>query len=281
MRLKETLAWARSQWGIFQRDDMSAQEVLRWFLYWVPFGARTAGFGTLSLALGPLTRDHRASTWAMKRWSQVSLDKLGIRTTVSGTDGVPTGGHMYASNHQSLLDILVLGACLPGDIKWAAKRSILRVPFLGWHLALSGHVPVDRQAGKMAAVEVIRRLEAVMRAGKPLLIFPEGTRSEDGQVKDFKDGGFYAAVRAGKPVVPVVVDGTYQIMGKHALDIGEMAARNSAIQRHVHIVIGAPLHAQPDGSDRERVGELRDRCRQTIIAMLASVRARGGGEAGA
>jgi 1-acyl-sn-glycerol-3-phosphate acyltransferase len=125
---------------------------------------------------------------------------------------------------------------------------------------------------------VIKRLQGVMKAGKPLLIFPEGTRSDDGEVKGFKDGGFYAAVRAGKPVVPVVLDGTFEIMDKHAADIGDMEARRGTSRRHVAVVIGAPLHARPEGSERDRVGDLRDRCRRAIVDMLAETRARGPGE---
>jgi len=274
MGLKKTLAWASSEWGVFQRG-MSTRDTLRWLGQWIPFGARTVGYGTVSLTLGPLTRDHRASTWAMKRWSRVSLRALNIETEVRGARNAPPGGLMYASNHQSLLDILVLGACLPGDIKWAAKRSIMQVPFLGWHLALSGHVPVDRKAGKKAVVEVIKRFEQVMRDDKPLLIFPEGTRSEDGQLQGFKDGGFYAAVRAGKPVVPVVLDGTYAIMGKNAVDTGDLKAGARQAARRVPVLIGPPIEAGSEGSERLRVHELRDRCHQVIADMLAELRGEG------
>lgn len=272
MGLKKTLAWASTEWAVFRRD-MSTRDTLRWLAQWVPFGARTVAYGTVSLTLGPLTREHQASTWAMKRWSRVSLRALGMETDVRGAHRVPPGGLMFASNHQSLLDILVLGACLPGDIKWAAKRSIMQVPFLGWHLALSGHVPVDRHGGKKAAVEVIKRLEGVMRAEKPLLIFPEGTRSEDGQLQSFKDGGFYAAVRAGKPVVPVVLDGTHALMGKDAVDTGDIERSPRTPARRVPVVIGAPLEARSEGSERARVHELRDRCRRVIVDMLAELRA--------
>ena len=157
MGVKETLAWAKNEWGIFnKRGEMSLGESVRWLSQWVPFGARTIGYGTVSLVLGPLTPEHRASTWAMKQWSRASLLGLEIDASAAGEHLVPAGGFMYASNHQSLLDILVLGALLPGDFKWAAKRSLMKIPFLGWHLALSGHVPVERKAGRRAAAEIGR-----------------------------------------------------------------------------------------------------------------------------
>ena len=266
--MKKTIQWAREEWGIFaRREQMGPREMARWMAQWVPFGIRTIGYGTVSLTIGPLTPAHRASTWAMKAWSKASLEGLDIEATVRGSAGVPSGGLMYASNHQSLLDILVLGAVLPGDIKWAAKRSLMNIPFLGWHLALSGHVPVDRRAGRRAAAETIKRFEQVLREDKQLLVFPEGTRSEDGTVKDFKNGGFHAAVRAGRPVVPVALDGTYRLMGKHAPDTGDIQS-----PRRVIVQIGEPIEAPAEGKERQRVETLRDRAHEAVLKMHTSLR---------
>jgi 1-acyl-sn-glycerol-3-phosphate acyltransferase len=263
MALKDTLNWARTEWGILAKgDQMSLRERARWLAQWVPMGLRTIGYGTVSLTLGPLTRDHRASLWAMKRWSAACARGLEVDVEARGQEHVPGGGFMYASNHQSLLDILVLGAVLPGDFKWAAKRSLMKIPFLGWHLQLAGHVPVDRDAGKRAAAEVIDRFERVMRDGKALLIFPEGTRSEDGNVKDFKNGGFYAAVRAGRPVVPVGLDGTGALMGKGAVDTGELD-RN----RRVMVMIGQPIEPGTLGREKDRVEDLRDRTHAAVLEL--------------
>lgn len=271
MGVRETFDWAKNEWGIIaRRQEMSPREMARWVGQWVPFGARTAAFGTISLTLGPVTPDRVASTWAMKQWSKASLDALDIDAAIEGGYRVPDGGFLYASNHQSLLDILVLGALLPGDIKWAAKRSIMKVPFLGWHLQLAGHVPVDRRAGRRAAAQVIKRFEGVMREDKPLLVFPEGTRSEDGKIQPFKNGGFYAAVRAGKPVVPVALDGSYQLMGKHATDSGERG-RGS---RRVLVAIGHPISVSDEGKERERVLRLRDDTQAAVEALHRDLRAR-------
>jgi len=266
MGLRRTLAGMKSEWVGFARSEEAGwRRAQRWILQWGPFGVRTVGYGTVSLVLGPLTADHRASTWAMKRWSCASLAGLAIEAELRGKRHVPAGGLMYAANHQSLLDILVLGAVLPGDIKWAAKRSLLQIPFLGWHLALSGHVPVDRRGGKRAVAHTVARFERVMRSGKPLLIFPEGTRSEDDRIRAFKTGGFYAAVRADRPVVPVALDGTYRLMGKHATDTGDVAS--GAQKRRVVVAIGAPLVATTRGSEQQRARDLRDRTRAAVVAL--------------
>jgi 1-acyl-sn-glycerol-3-phosphate acyltransferase len=232
---------------------------------WIPFTARTMAFGTISLTLGPLTHDRKASLWAMRQWCQSSTRGLDIHIDASGLENAPQGAFVYCSNHLSVLDILVLGAVLPGDFKWAAKRSLMKIPFLGWHLQLAGHVPVDRTVGTRAAAQAISRFEEVLRRGHPLLVFPEGTRSEDGVLRPFKNGGFYAAVRAGVPVVPVTIDGTHLLMKKGAIHVGDGSLRT------VRVRVGAPLHARREGREGARVNDLRERCyavvKETYLAL--------------
>jgi 1-acyl-sn-glycerol-3-phosphate acyltransferase len=244
---------------------MDLYGALRATRQWVPFSLRTAAYGTISLTLGPLTRDRRASLWAMRAWCKSSARGLHIDVTVDGTEHVPRGAFVYCSNHQSLLDILVLGSVLPGDFKWAAKRSLMKIPFLGWHLQLAGHVPVDRAAGSRSAAEAIKRFEDVLRQDKPLLVFPEGTRSEDGVLRSFKNGGFYAAVRAGVPVVPLALEGTHKLMKKGAIDTGD------GRMRHVAVRIGAPLQPLTEGRENARVTDLRQRTYAAVADLLRSL----------
>ncbi len=239
---------------------------LNWVRHWVPFAVRTAFFGSVSLILGPLTPQRRACLWAMRTWSRSCLRFLRISVDVQGLDNVPDGGFAYASNHQSLLDTLLLAATLPGDVKWAVKRSLMTIPFLGWHLWLAGHVVVDRGGGRRAAVSAVDRFARVLREGKPLLAFPEGTRSKDGQVKPFKKGLFYAAARVGVPVVPVAVHGTGAVMGKGAVDMASAHVPGRATQR-VYVRVGAPLAPQNNGPEPRRASELRDRTRAAVIKM--------------
>jgi len=265
MGLKKTVDWARSEWGIFRKGgEMGWAQRGRWVRQWVPFGVRTVGWATVSLTAGPPTMG-AASTWAAKKWSQSSAKGLRIFIQASGQQDVPDGGFVYASNHESLVDILVLGASLPGDFKWAAKRSVMNVPFLGWHLRLAGHVPVDRNKGKDAAAAVTEAFESVLRNDKPLLVFPEGTRTADGRLKSFKNGAFQAAVLTGKPVVPVALNGTFSLMSRDAVDTG---GSKSLDDRLVTVQIGKPIYPNPDLEEPEAVTDLRDRCRAAIVEML-------------
>ncbi len=266
MALKDTLEWARTEWGILtEADHMSLVERAEWLAQWVPFGAKTIGYGTISVVLGPLTREHEASLWAMRSWCRTGVKQLGVAARAYGVENAPhEGGFVYAANHQSLLDILVLGALLEGDFKWVAKRSLMKIPFLGWHLKLAGHVPVDRTGGRRAAAESIERFREVLVAGKPLLMFPEGTRSLDGAVGEFKTGGFHAAVRAGCPIVPVGIDGTGELMKKGAADAGRAKHRKLF---PIAVCVGEPLHPDKALKEKDRVAELRDRSFEAVCAL--------------
>jgi 1-acyl-sn-glycerol-3-phosphate acyltransferase len=250
---------------------MGIREAYRAARNWGPFVARTAGYGAVSLALGPLTREHGASLWAMRRWCTSSVRGLGIEVAASGLENVPaSGSFVYCSNHQSLVDILVLGSVLPGDYKWAAKRSLMKVPVIGWHLKLAGHVPVDRGVGSSNAAHVAARFCAILRRGKPLLIFPEGTRSEDGIVRPFKVGAFAAAVGANVPIVPIALEGTHRLMRKGAFDLGPGEIR------HVALAIGKPLLPRQGGDETARIDDLRRRTHAAILALHRSIGGRGG-----
>ena len=202
----------------------------------------------------------------MRRWCQSSAKALDIEVIAEGLENVPQdSAFIYCSNHQSIVDVLVLGSALPGDYKWAAKRSLLKIPFLGWHLKLSGHVPVDRGSGSRAAAQVIQRFVEVLKEGKPLLVFPEGTRTETGSMRAFKNGAFHAAIRGDVPVVPVALQGTFDLMKRGARDTG---ADN---HRVVRVVVGKPLYARKDGKEGLRVADLRDRTRAALAELLVSI----------
>lgn len=265
MGLKDTLRWARTEWGIFRKGgEMGWSQRAQWVQQWVPFGARTVGWATVSVTVGPFTKG-RVSTWCARKWSESSAKGLKIDIAATGQENVPKGGFVYASNHESLVDILVLGAALPGDFKWAAKRSVMNVPFLGWHLRLAGHVPVDRNKGKDAAMAVTEAFERILRDEKPLLVFPEGTRTADGKLKSFKNGAFQAAVLAGKPVVPVALKGTFTLMSRDAVDTSAAKRRED---RLVTVQIGKPLYPNMELDEEQSVIDLRDRTREAITEML-------------
>jgi 1-acyl-sn-glycerol-3-phosphate acyltransferase len=124
---------------------------------------------------------------------------------------------VYVVNHQSMVDILAVYATrLP--FLWVSKIQNFYAPFLGWNMWLNGYVPLRR--GHLPSIRrMLRRAEAELRSGASLCVFPEGTRSKDGELKPFYRGAFWIAVRAGVPVVPIVVEGTQSILAKGEVGI--------------------------------------------------------------
>ena len=119
------------------------------------------------------------------------------------------------SNHQSILDILLVN-CLGYRFKWISKIENMKVPVLGWYLRMAGYITVDRGNDESKAAMLGIAL-AALRRGCSIMIFPEGTRSADGNVGFFKRGAFQLAMEAGVPILPVVLDGTAGILPKHGL----------------------------------------------------------------
>ncbi len=127
------------------------------------------------------------------------------RMSVEGAWPGP-GPYVVVANHQSMLDIFLLSR-LPREMKWMAKESLFRVPWLGWMFALAGDISVRRGDAESGSAAV-RRARAYLERGMSVMIFPEGTRSRDGVLRPFKGGAFRLALEAGVPVLPVAVSGT-------------------------------------------------------------------------
>ena len=181
--------------------------------YWIPFASRTAALGLASTVTGGLTGG-RSSQWCMRTWCRESCKQFRIKLDVTGESVLErVGPAVLVSNHMSVTDILVLGSLLDRDYRWVAKRSMFKVPFLGWHLHLSGHIPVDRsRAGNQERLDA--DCKRAIDDGASVLIFPEGTRSVDGTLQPFRKGAFVIAAANQVPIVPIVIRGTEHVMPK-------------------------------------------------------------------
>jgi 1-acyl-sn-glycerol-3-phosphate acyltransferase len=122
------------------------------------------------------------------------------------------------ANHQGAFDIFALLAYLPVDFKWVAREEIFRIPILGWAMAAAGYISIDRK-GKKKAMESVERAVAKIRDGASVLVFPEGTRSPDGEIHPFKRGGFTLAVKAGVPIIPISIRGSRNVLPRSSLRV--------------------------------------------------------------
>lgn len=127
----------------------------------------------------------------------------------------PKTPHVFVANHSSFTDIFLL-VRLPWEMKWLSKKSIFRVPLLGWQLRAAGDVPIVR-GDKESAREATAKMTRILESGVSVILFPEGTRSPDGSLAEFRDGAFRLAIEAGVDVVPLAVVGAAQSLPKHSL----------------------------------------------------------------
>lgn len=189
-------------------------------------------------------------------WARDLMEVNGVTMEVEGLDRIPPGVPcVFAANHLSLVDIWLLLVALPGRLRFMAKRELSYYPFLGRALRAAGHIFIDR-GNRDRALEAYGEAALVMRGGMSAIVFVEGTRSRDGQLREFKKGAFVLAIAAGVPVVPVRIDGTF-----------EMLARNSLAFRPgpTRVRIGTPLST--DGLRYEDRDALVARCREAILRL--------------
>lgn len=189
------------------------------------------------------------------------------RFRVSGdVPGDPRRPYVVVANHESFVDILLI-CHVPMEMKWMSKSEFFRYPFLGWAMRLAGDIRLERGDKKSGA----RALEECRdRLGKKVsvMIFPEGTRSQTGELGEFKDGAFRLAIDAGVPILPLAVIGTRDALVKKDWRFGRSNAEVRVLD---------PIAT--DGLGKDDVPALRDRTRDTIAATLAAMRSERGAAA--
>ena len=191
----------------------------------------TGILGTLSLLSSIFDRSGRVQHGFARLWSWLILKTAMCPLSVEGLENIPDRAAIYASNHQSALDIPSLYVGLHFQFRIMAKKELFRYPFMGWHLKRSGQIPIERENARASLKSLVRASETV-RGGMPLLVFPEGGRTPDGTIKPFLGGAFYVAIKAGVPVVPMALVGTYE-----ALPMNSYVLRS----HKVRLIIGRPI----------------------------------------
>ena len=172
----------------------------------------TLVLGMLALPGGLFDRGGRRLHWFSQAWSWLIMKTILSPVKVTGLDKIDTSkAHVYAVNHASALDIPVLYVYLPFQFRIVFKKELLAYPVVGWQLKRSGQVCIDQQkpANSIAA---IRSAVKSLKAGMPLVIYPEGGRTPDGEIKPFLPGAFFLAIKAHVDIVPVALVGTYELL---------------------------------------------------------------------
>jgi 1-acyl-sn-glycerol-3-phosphate acyltransferase len=152
-------------------------------------------------------------------WARTLLAIAGVRVKVENARALPRDrSFVVAANHESFCDVLVLLAHLPMQVRFLAKRSVFRVPVLGWSIAAAGFIPVDREERSRSAAAVETALRR-LRGGRSVVVFPEETRTRTGELLPFKKGAAHLALQSGLPILPLGLAGTFRVLPRGTLVI--------------------------------------------------------------
>ncbi len=162
--------------------------------------------------IGPL---YRWSMWIVRTGVRLAR----IRVQVAGREHIPAQPCIFMANHVSNLDPPILLPLLPFRTAFFIKRSLLKIPFVGYGMRLAGFIPVDRDGRLESARESVQAANKVLASGVNISTFPEGTRSRNGRLLPFKKGPFYLAMESGAPVIPISIWGSEHMMTKGSLRI--------------------------------------------------------------
>lgn len=188
---------------------------------------------------------------------RVYVWSTGARVHVSGLEHIdPHQTYVFITNHQSMLDPPLLFAFLSHNIGALGKKELARIPIFGQGMSLAHIIPIDRSNHEKALASLQRGV-AMLRKGHSLMTFPEGTRSIDGRVKEFKKGTFFMALEAAVPIIPVVINDTRFVMRK-----GE----STCIPGDVWVEVLPPINTID--YTKENIDELVSRVRDMIVARV-------------
>ena len=214
----------------------------------------TAILASISLASSLVDARGRLQHGCARMWARLILWTSRIRLSVQGVENLKPGTpYVLCANHQSHMDTPIVLAALPLQFRFTPKKELFRIPFLGWHLRRSGHVPIDRE-NPHAAVKSLREAADTIRRGTPVVVFPEGGTSQDGSIRPFKGGGFMLASRSEADVVPVAIRGSRATL---------MPKTYHVRSGNVEVIIGRPISSQGVSTS-----ELANRVRDDVVAMF-------------
>lgn len=240
--LRDRLSWVRS------------------IFFYVPvIYVYTTVMGIVSLTASLLERRGGVQHWCARTWSRLIMSTVSSPVRLHGLEKAdPTRPHMYALNHLSALDIPVVFGYFPFQFRIMAKRELFRYPFVGWHLGRSGQLPIERENAR-SAMRSLNRAADSLRGGMPLVVFPEGGRSETGQVKPFLPGVFYVAIKAQVEVVPVALIGTFELLPMNTFHIRP---------RPLEVLFGEPISTA--GMTVRQMDALAARVQQAVEELYYS-----------
>jgi len=216
----------------------------------------TALCGSLSLLASFFDPTGRVQHRISHVWARLLVGLSGCRLTVRGSENLRMHpAAVYASNHTSYMDTPVIFAGLPFQFRILAKKELWPIAFIGWYLDRSGQIPIDT-ANPRATLSSLAVGVKALRSGMPLFIFPEGRRTPDGELQDFLNGAAYLAIRAQVPLVPIALDGVYDLLPIHTRHL---------FPGQLTLTVGQPI--QTTGMSPRQADQLTAQLRDAIESL--------------
>lgn len=228
------------------------------FIYFFVFS--TILLGSLLILFLILFRVPRKKAFfsVSRSWAKAILKLSGIKVYVRGLENLNVKGpKVLICNHQGNFDIPILIATLPVDFRFLVKKELFSIPFFGWCLRSRGDVPIDRRNAARAS-QTLKDLSKNMEDNAPILIFPEGTRSLDGKVQEFKRGSVVIAAECGAKIIPIGISGSFAIQKRGAFEVNPSS---------VSVNIGEPVDAVCDDGD---IFRLPRELREKVISLIGN-----------
>jgi len=234
---------------------MNVSSALKWFF----LGLLVLVFGLpgaiLGLVLPSKTLKGKLFLWVSKNYSRVALFVLGIKVACRGLDNIDIReSYVFMANHVSHADAPALASVIPYPLHWVFKKELSRIPVLGWLLINTGQIMVDRSDPERSRAALEEALSG-LSGNNSVMIYPEGTRSRDGRLQPLKKGGFWMALQSGKPIVPVRVSGTREVVAAGTLRIRP---------GNVLVEVFPPIPTA--GKDAHDIPELIHRVREAMLS---------------
>lgn len=188
-------------------------------------------------------------------WSRSFYRLMFLPVTVEGLEHIQPGqSYVFVSNHQSMFDVWLIYGWLPVIFKWLMKAELRKVPFVGIACKAAGHIFVDRKNPK-AAMESMENIKKQLKDGVCTVIFPEGTRTKDGQVGRFKRGAFQIALDLKLPIIPISLSGCYDVLPK---------GKPFVYRRPVRMYVGEPIDITQFENNNDAIDFVRNKVIENV-----------------
>lgn len=189
-------------------------------------------------------------------WARLFCWLAFVRVTASGRENIdPNTSYVFVANHQGAYDIFSIYGYLGHNFRWMMKQSLRKIPFVGWACGWSGQIFVDNSSAS-ATRRTMEQAEKQLSGGMSLVVFPEGARTWDGKMRQFKRGAYRLAVEFNLPIVPVTIDGAFDVMPRF---------KKLPVPGHIHLTIHPPIHPGAGGHD---LSEVMEESRKAIASAL-------------